>query len=93
MCAMVKTRNGLTVTTASPAAADLYQEGLDLVLSQNYGPEEKIRAAIDADDGSFAFMSNDRFDLRWRCKRDCWDPSCQAAKLRGPTADHAIELV
>ena len=51
MCAMVKTRNGLTVTTASPAAADLYQEGLDLVLSQNYGPEEKIRAAIDADDG------------------------------------------
>ena len=51
MCAMVKTRNGLTVTTSSPAAADLYQEGLDLVLSQNYGPEEKIRAAIDADDG------------------------------------------
>ena len=51
MCAMVKTRNGLTVTTVSPAAADLYQESLDLVLSQNYGPEEKIRAAIDADDG------------------------------------------
>ena len=51
MCAMVKTRNGLTVTTTSPAAADLYQEGLDLVLSQNYGPEEKIRAAIEVDDG------------------------------------------
>ena len=51
MCAMVKNRTGLTVTTASPAAADLYQEGLDLVLSQNYGPEEKIRAAIEADDG------------------------------------------
>ncbi len=51
MCAMVKTRNGLTVTTASPVAADLYQEGLDLVLSQNYGAEDKLRAAIDADDG------------------------------------------
>lgn len=51
MCAMVKNRSGLSVTTASPAAADLYQEGLDLVLSQNYGPEEKIRAALDADDG------------------------------------------
>ena len=51
MCAMVKTRNGLTLTTASPAAADLYQQGLDLVLSQNYGPEEKLRAAIDADEG------------------------------------------
>lgn len=51
MCAMLKNRNGLTVTTAAPAAADWYQEGLDLVLSQNYGPEEKIRAALDADDG------------------------------------------
>lgn len=51
MCAMVKNRNGLTLTTPSPAAADLYQQGLDLVLSQNYGPEEKLRAAIDADDG------------------------------------------
>ena len=51
MCAMVKNRSGLSVTAAAPAAADRYQEGLDLVLSQNYGPEEKIRAAIDADDG------------------------------------------
>ena len=51
MCAMVKSRNGLTVTTNSPQAADRYQEGLDLVLSQNYGPEEKIRAAIEADEG------------------------------------------
>ena len=51
MCAMVKNRNGLNVTTASPAAADRYQEGLDLVLSQNYGPEEKLRAAIEADEG------------------------------------------
>lgn len=51
MCAMVNSRNGLTITTNSPAAADLYQQGLDLVLSQNYGPEEKLRAAIDTDEG------------------------------------------
>ncbi len=51
MCAMVKNRNGLTITTASPAAADLYQQGLDLVLSQNYGPESKLRDAIEADEG------------------------------------------
>ena len=51
MCAMLKNRNGLTITTNSPAAADLYQEGLDLVLSQNYGPDAKLQAALDADEG------------------------------------------
>ena len=51
MCATLKSRNGLTVTTNSPAAADLYQEGLDLVLSQNYGPDAKLEAAIQADEG------------------------------------------
>ena len=51
MCAMVKNRNGLTITTASPTAAEHYQEGLDLVLSQNYGSEPELRAAIAADDG------------------------------------------
>ena len=51
MCAMLKSRNGLTVTTNSPAAADLYQEGLDLVLSQNYGPDAKLEAAIEVDEG------------------------------------------
>ncbi len=51
MCAMLKSRNGLTITTNSPAAADLYQEGLDLVLSQNYGPDVKLEGAIEADEG------------------------------------------
>jgi hypothetical protein len=51
MRAMLKNRNGLTITTNSPAAADLYQEGLDLVLSQNYGPDAKLEAAIEADEG------------------------------------------
>ena len=51
MCATLKSRNGLTLTTNSPAAADLYQEGLDLVLSQNYGPDAKLQAALEADEG------------------------------------------
>ncbi len=51
MCAMLKNRSGLTITTNSPAAADLYQEGLDLVLSQNYGPDAKLEAALEADEG------------------------------------------
>lgn len=51
MCAMLKDRNGLTVTTTSAPAADLYQEGIDLVLSQNYGAELKLRAALDRDEG------------------------------------------
>ena len=51
MCATLKSRNGLTLTTNSPAAVDLYQEGLDLVLSQNYGPDAKLQAALEADEG------------------------------------------
>ena len=51
MCATLKSRNGLTLTTNSPAAADLYQEGLDLVLSQNYGPDAKLEAALEVDEG------------------------------------------
>ena len=51
MCAMLNNRTGLTITTNSPTAADLYQEGLDLVLSQNYGPDAKLEAAIEADEG------------------------------------------
>ena len=51
MCATLKSRNGLTLTTNSPAAADFYQEGLDLVLSQNYGPDAKLQAALEVDEG------------------------------------------
>ena len=51
MCATLKSRNGLTLTTNSSAAVDLYQEGLDLVLSQNYGPDAKLEAALEADEG------------------------------------------
>ena len=51
MCATLKSRNGLTLTTNSPGAVDLYQEGLDLVLSQNYGPDAKLQAVLEADEG------------------------------------------
>ena len=44
-------RYGLTMTTSSPQAADHYRAGLDLTLSQQYGAEEEMRQAIEADEG------------------------------------------
>ncbi len=46
-----KDRYGMTLSTNSPAAADLWQEGVDLLLAQNYGAEEKLQEAIDLDEG------------------------------------------
>ena len=46
-------RYGLPITTNSPKAADLFVEGLDLLLSMNVGSLEGIREAVEADD-SFA---------------------------------------
>ena len=47
----IKDRYGMTLSTNSPAAADLWQEGIDLLLSQSYGAEEKLQEAIDTDEG------------------------------------------
>jgi tetratricopeptide (TPR) repeat protein len=47
----IKDRYGLTMTTSSRKAADAYVEGLDLFLSQNFGPDERFEQAIQADDG------------------------------------------
>ena len=44
-------RYGMTLSTNSPAAADCWQEGVDLLLAQNYGAEEKLQEAIDLDEG------------------------------------------
>jgi tetratricopeptide (TPR) repeat protein len=44
-------RYGLPMTTSSLQAADQYQEGLDLTLSQQYGAEEQFTQAIEADEG------------------------------------------
>lgn len=47
----LKDRYDLPISTSSPAAADLLQEGVDRLLSQNFGPEESLQKAIEADDG------------------------------------------
>ena len=46
-----KDRYGMTLSTNSPNAADRWQEGIDLLLSQSYGAEEKLQEAIDLDEG------------------------------------------
>lgn len=47
----IRDRYGLPLTTASVAAAEHYVEGVDLLLEQAYGPEERFTNAIEADDG------------------------------------------
>ena len=44
-------RYGLPITTSSALAAEHFIEGLDLLLEQNYGPEEQFTQAIEADAG------------------------------------------
>ena len=46
-----KDRFGLPISTSSAVAADHLQEGIDRLLSQNYGPEESFQQAIEADEG------------------------------------------
>ena len=47
----IEDRYGLAMSTSSPTAAEHYFEGIDLLLSQNFGPEEAFRKATEADDG------------------------------------------
>ena len=47
----IKDRYGMTLSTNSPNAADRWQEGIDLLLSQSFGAEEKLQEAIDLDEG------------------------------------------
>ena len=44
-------RYGLPITTSSTLAAERYVEGLDLMLSQNFGAEDKFQQTIEADEG------------------------------------------
>src|SRR4029434_3304030 len=44
-------RYGLPLTTSSTVATDHFIEGLDLLLEQNFGPEEQFTQAIEADPG------------------------------------------
>ena len=47
----IKDRFGLPITTNSTIAADRWVEGIDLLLSFEFGPEEKFKQAIEADEG------------------------------------------
>ena len=44
-------RYGLPLTTSSTRAAEHFIEGLDLLLEQNFGPEEQFIQALEADPG------------------------------------------
>ena len=44
-------RFGLPITTSSTTAAEHCTEGIDLLLSQNFGPKDRFQQAIDADEG------------------------------------------
>ena len=44
-------RYGLPLTTSSPLAAEHFIEGIDLLLEQNFGPEEHFTQALEADAG------------------------------------------
>lgn len=44
-------RFGLPMGTSSSQAADHYSEGLDMILSQQYGAEEEFQEAVEADEG------------------------------------------
>src|SRR4029453_8078592 len=47
----VTDRYGLPLTTSSPAAAEHYQRGMDLLLSYGRGTGEAFDAALAADEG------------------------------------------
>ena len=59
-----KDRYGLPLTTSSTLAAERFVEGIDLLLAQNFGPEDHFTQAIAADagfalaHGALAYMLN-----------------------------------
>jgi tetratricopeptide (TPR) repeat protein len=49
--APIKDRYGMTLSTSSPAAAERWLEGVDLLLSQNFGPSARFQEAVELDEG------------------------------------------
>ena len=47
----MKDRYGLPISTGSALAAERYVEGVDFLLSYNFGLEERLNQAIEADEG------------------------------------------
>ena len=59
-------RYGLPITTNSAKAADLFVDGLDLLLSMNVGSLERIREAVEADDSFATAYATPRLPLHGR---------------------------
>ena len=49
--ANIKDRYGLPISTKSTAAAENLVEGVDLLLEQNFGSEQRFEQAVVADEG------------------------------------------
>ena len=47
----IEDRYGLPLSTISTAAAERMVEGVDLLLEQNFGPDERFQQAVEADEG------------------------------------------
>lgn len=47
----IKDRYGLPISTGSAAAAEKWVEGVDLLLEQNFGPQERFQEALEDDEG------------------------------------------
>src|SRR5215470_5393907 len=62
--AQMQDRYGLPITTSSTLGAECFIEGVDLLLEQNFGPEERFTQALEADPGfvlahgALAYMLN-----------------------------------
>src|SRR5215471_11296331 len=67
--AQMQDRYGLPLSTHSTLAAERFIEGIDLLLEQNFGPEERFTQAIEADVGfalahsALAYMLNLRAQI------------------------------
>ena len=79
---VAKNRYGMTCSASSPRAAERCQDGIDLLLSQGYGPEEKFQEAIEIDEG---------FALAHVCLAYTYMLRAQADQAK-EAAEHALSL-
>ncbi len=79
---LVKNRYGMTIGTSSSRAAERCQDGIDLLLSQGYGPEDKFQEAVEIDEG---------FALAHGCLAYMYMLRAQPDQAR-EAAEHALSL-
>src|SRR5262245_62171210 len=77
-------RYGLPLTTRSPMAAERFIEGLDLLLEQNFGPEEQFTRAIETDPGFALAHSALAYMLHLRAQVPEAREQAQQAQLLAP---------